>query len=100
MATASSPAVAKGNGPGVSRSGAVRMCRRIGSRPRRASDGQALSDTEELRSEQERRASEEARRAREAESEEETKSHARRAEKSEYLREKLEERAESERDEQ
>ena len=57
-----------------------------------------MSDTEDLRSEQERRTLEEARRAREADSEEETKSHERRAEKSDYLREKLEERAESERD--
>jgi hypothetical protein len=39
------------------------------------------------------------RRAREAESEEDTKTHERRAEKSEYLRDKLEERAESEREE-
>jgi hypothetical protein len=39
------------------------------------------------------------RRAQESDSEEDTKTHERRAEKSEYLREKLEERAESERDE-
>jgi hypothetical protein len=39
------------------------------------------------------------RRAREAESEEDTKTHERRAQKSDYLREKLEERAESERKE-
>jgi hypothetical protein len=57
-----------------------------------------MGDTEDLRSEQEQRAAEEARRAREAESEEETKAHERRAEKSEYLREKLDERAESEQD--
>ena len=58
-----------------------------------------MDDTEDLRSEQEQRAAEEARRAREAESEEETKAHERRAEKSDYLREKLEERAKSEREE-
>ena len=56
-------------------------------------------DTEDLRSEQERKKAEEMRRAREAESEEDTKTHVRRAEKSEYLKEKLEERAESEREE-
>ena len=55
-------------------------------------------DTEELRIEQERRALDEQRAAREADTEEETKSHKRRAEKSEYLREKLEERERSERD--
>ena len=38
------------------------------------------------------------RRAREAESEEDTKTHERRAEKSEYLKEKLEERKRSERE--
>ena len=52
-----------------------------------------MSDTEDLRSEQERKKAEEERRARESESEEDTKTHERRAEKSEYLREKLEERA-------
>jgi hypothetical protein len=57
-----------------------------------------MNDTEDLRSEQERREAEEARRAREAESEEDTKTHERRAERSAYLRAKLEERAESERD--
>ena len=57
-----------------------------------------MDDTEDLRSEQEQRAAQEARRAREAESEEETKAHERRAEKSEYLRKKLDERAESERE--
>jgi hypothetical protein len=57
-----------------------------------------MDDTEDLRSEQEQRAAQEARRAREAESEEETKAHERRAEKSQYLREKLDERAESERE--
>ena len=56
-------------------------------------------DTEDLRSEQERKKAEELRRAREAESEEDTKTHERRAQKSDYLREKLEERAESEREE-
>ena len=44
-----------------------------------------MSDTEDLRTEQERKKAEEVRRAREAESEEDTKTHARRAEKSEYL---------------
>ena len=56
-----------------------------------------MSDTEDLRSEQERKAAEEARRARDAESEDDTRTHARRAERSEYLREKLDERARSER---
>jgi hypothetical protein len=56
-------------------------------------------DTEDLRSEQERKKAEEIRRAREADSEEDTKTHVRRAERSEYLKEKLEERAESEREE-
>ena len=56
-----------------------------------------MSDgTEDLRTEQERKRAEEIRRAREAESEEDTKTHERRAEKSQYLREKLEEQAESE----
>ena len=53
-------------------------------------------DTEDLRSEQERKEAEEIRRAHEADSEEDTKTHVRRAERSEYLKEKLEERAESE----
>lgn len=57
-----------------------------------------MSDTEDLRSEQERKKAEEIRRAREAESDEDTKTHARRAERSEYLKEKLDERAESERE--
>ena len=57
-----------------------------------------MGDTEDLRSELERKKAEEERRAREAESEEDTKTHVRRAEKSEYLKEKLEERAESERE--
>ena len=56
-------------------------------------------DTEDLRSEQERKKAEEIRRAREADSEEDTKTHVRRAERSEYLKEKLDERAESEREE-
>ena len=56
-------------------------------------------ETEDLRSEQERKKAEEIRRAREADSEEDTKTHTRRAERSEYLKEKLEERAESEREE-
>jgi hypothetical protein len=58
-----------------------------------------VNETEDLRSEQERKKAEEARRAREAESEEDTKTHERRAERSDYLRQKLEERAESEREE-
>ena len=53
-------------------------------------------DTEDLRSEQERKEAEEARRARDAETDDETAQHERRAEKSAYLREKLDERAESE----
>lgn len=56
-------------------------------------------DTEDLRSEQERKKAEEIRRAREADSEEDTKTHVRRAERSDYLKEKLDERAESEREE-
>lgn len=56
-----------------------------------------MSDTEDLRSEQEQKKAEEERRAREAESDEDTKTHERRAEKSEYLKQKLAERAESER---
>jgi hypothetical protein len=55
------------------------------------------NDTEDLRSEQERKAADEERRARNAESEEDTKTHERRAEKSEYLRRKLAERDASER---
>jgi hypothetical protein len=57
-----------------------------------------VGETEDLRSEQDRKREEEARRAREAESEDETKAHERRAEKSDYLRRKLDERAESEQD--
>jgi hypothetical protein len=55
-----------------------------------------MSEAEDLHSEQQRKKADEIRRAREAESEEDTKTHERRAEKSEYLKEKLEERAESE----
>jgi len=55
-------------------------------------------ETDELQARQAQREAEEARRAEEADSEEDTKTHVRRAEKSAYLREKLEERAESERD--
>jgi hypothetical protein len=55
-------------------------------------------DTEDLRAAQERKQAEEERRAREASSEDDTKTHARRAEKSEYLREKLAERERAERD--
>ena len=44
-----------------------------------------LSDAEDLHAEQERKKAEEMRRAREAESEEDAKTHERRAEKSEYL---------------
>lgn len=57
-----------------------------------------MGETEDLRSEQDRKREEEARRAREAESEDEKKAHERRAEKSDYLRRKLDERAESEQD--
>jgi hypothetical protein len=57
------------------------------------------SETEDLRSEQERKRAQEEHRARMAESEEDTKTHERRAEKSEYLREKLAEREASEREE-
>jgi hypothetical protein len=55
-------------------------------------------DTKELLIEQERRVREEELRARESDTEEETKSHERCAEKSQYLREKLEERERSERE--
>lgn len=53
--------------------------------------------TEELRVEQEKRETKERRAERQAETEEDTAQHGRRAEQSTYLREKLEERAESER---
>lgn len=55
-------------------------------------------ETDNLRADQELKKAEEERRAREAETDEDTKTHVRRAQKSEYLREKLEERAQSERD--
>ena len=58
-----------------------------------------MTDTDDLRSEQEQKKAEEQRLAREAPSEEDTKTHARRAEKSDYLREKLAEREASEREE-
>ena len=57
-----------------------------------------MSDTEDLRSEQEQKKAEEERLARDAPSEEDTKTHERRAEKSDYLREKLAERKASERE--
>ena len=53
--------------------------------------------TEELRADAVDREREERRRAQEAEGEEETHAHRRRAEKAGYLRDKLEERARSER---
>lgn len=53
--------------------------------------------TAELKIEQLRREADEQQRASEANDEEETAQHARRADKARYLREKLEERAESER---
>jgi hypothetical protein len=55
--------------------------------------------TEELRAVQEDRVREEREQADEAPTEEEAEQHARRADKAAYLREKLEERAESERKE-
>lgn len=55
-------------------------------------------DTEKLRAEQVSRELEESRRAQDAQSEEDSAQHGRRAEKARYLREKLEERAESERE--
>jgi hypothetical protein len=55
-------------------------------------------DTEELRSEQARKAADERAQARRADTDDEAEEHARRAQKSEYLKEKLEERAESERE--
>jgi hypothetical protein len=54
--------------------------------------------TEELALEQERRKESEQRRAEHSETEDEASQHARRAEKSAYLKQKLEERAKSERD--
>lgn len=56
------------------------------------------ADTEELRRAQARREADEHGLARAAEAEEETAQHDRRADKARYLREKLEQRAESERD--
>jgi beta-lactamase class A len=55
-------------------------------------------DTAELREAQARRVREELERARSAADEEEESQHTRRADKAEYLRQKLEERAESERE--
>lgn len=54
--------------------------------------------TEELRLDQFQREAAERRRAAEAPTEDETEQHERRADKAEYLREKLEERAASERE--
>ena len=54
--------------------------------------------TQELRAKQERREAEERESARETESEDATEQHERRAEKAEYLKKKLEERAASERE--
>jgi hypothetical protein len=54
--------------------------------------------TRELRAGQERREAEERESARETDSEDATDQHERRAEKAEYLKKKLEERAESERE--
>jgi hypothetical protein len=55
-------------------------------------------DTKELRDVQARRVREELQQARVASGEEEESQHARRADKAEYLRQKLEERAQSERE--
>ncbi len=55
-------------------------------------------DTEQLRAEQLKREHEERSAAENTSAEEETAQHVRRAEKARYLREKLEERAESERE--
>ena len=57
------------------------------------------SDTEELRIEQAKRERSERESEEQARSEESTETHRRRADKAAYLREKLEKRAESERDE-
>jgi hypothetical protein len=54
--------------------------------------------TQELRVKQERREAEERKSARETDSEDATEQHERRAEKAEYLKKKLEERAASERE--
>jgi hypothetical protein len=56
--------------------------------------------TEELKAVQEDRLREERAQAEEAQSEDEAEQHARRADKAAYLREKLEQRAESERQEE
>ena len=56
-----------------------------------------MSEAEDLHSEQHRKKAEEMRRAREAGTEEDAKTHERRAEKSEYLEERLSERERSER---
>jgi hypothetical protein len=58
----------------------------------------AAGDTEELRRAQVERERAEAARARTSPDDEEAAEHARRADKARYLREKLDERAESERD--
>ena len=58
-----------------------------------------MSDAEDLQAEQQRKKAEEMRRARDTGSEEDAKTHERRAEKSEYLQEKLEERERAEREE-
>ncbi len=55
-------------------------------------------DTKELREVQARRVREELQQARVASDEEEESQHARRADKAEYLRQKLEQRAQSERE--
>jgi hypothetical protein len=55
-------------------------------------------DTQELRAEQLAREMDEAERARHAPAEEEAAQHERRSEKAHYLRQKLEERADSERE--
>jgi hypothetical protein len=54
--------------------------------------------TDELRTEQTEREATERRRAQEADTEEDTAQHERRADKADYLRRKLEERAKAERD--
>jgi hypothetical protein len=63
------------------------------------SESDAEPQTEELRKAQLRREAEEEELAQAAEDEEETAQHERRADKARYLREKLEQRAESERQE-
>jgi hypothetical protein len=61
--------------------------------------GEEKHDTEELRLREAQLEAEEREQAREAESEDEAHTHERRADKAAYLREKLEERARSEREE-